>query len=146
MPSAKRFLLVTLLWLAATASAFCQSPQFPQNLPGSTVIGRLGTQPGPSQAVPFAVLFSQFQLLAGAVGGPGSSTTAGDLALWNNATGTALKDGGTPGAGVLNALTIGLNTSGGLLTAPTLPSGLTIPSPTLTGTLGDAEWKCHLLH
>jgi len=70
MPTAKvirQFLLVTLCWLASTASAFCQIPQFPQTLPGSTVIGRLGTVPGPTQAIPFTTLAAQLQLYANIV-------------------------------------------------------------------------------
>lgn len=51
--------------------AAAQVPQFPQTLPGSTVIGRLGTQPGPSQAIPFPVLLSQLLQLGNQVQFPG---------------------------------------------------------------------------
>lgn len=47
------------LALAATllpGMAWGQVPQFPQNLPAKTVVGRLGATPGPSQAIPFNTL------------------------------------------------------------------------------------------
>ncbi len=52
----KRIVSATAIWLATTATALCQQPQFPQNLPQNSVVGRLGTGPGPSQAIPFATL------------------------------------------------------------------------------------------
>jgi hypothetical protein len=48
--------LVGLLALSALSPALGQQPQFPQNLAPNVVIGRLGTGPGPSQAIPFATL------------------------------------------------------------------------------------------
>jgi len=40
-------------------SSLAQAPQFPKNLPGQTVVGRLATSTGPSQAIPFSVLSAQ---------------------------------------------------------------------------------------
>jgi len=56
-----------------------------------------------------------FPFTTSGIVGPGS-TTSGDLVCWNNLVGTLVKDCGS-----------------------TLPSGLTIPSPTLTGTLTAAD-------
>jgi hypothetical protein len=69
---------------AATAQQF-------NNVPGRSVIGRLGLpgDTGPAQAIPFATL--QAQLGAG-VFGPGPGTVVNDFVLWNNTTGTLLKD------------------------------------------------------
>jgi hypothetical protein len=115
--------LACMVWLAATVTAaHCQIPQFPQNLPANSVVGRLGTQPGPSQAIPFSVLVSQFQLASKVVTGP-SSSTIGNFALWSNVFGTGLSDGGTPGTlafvnggtGVNTALAASLNATGGLV-------------------------------
>ncbi|TYL87790.1 hypothetical protein [Bradyrhizobium cytisi] len=79
-------LLVLIAW---TAPAVAQQYS---NVPGLTVIGRLGYpgDTGPSQPIPFATL----QTYLGSVFGPGSATI-GNLVLWNNVTGTLLKDGGS---------------------------------------------------
>lgn len=120
--------------------AAAQVPQYPQTLPPGTVIGRLGTIPGPSQAIPFSVLFSQFQVQAGAVTGPGASTV-GDFALWGNTFGTALTDPGAPGTGVIAALLTGINTTGGLVTK-VIVSGTTTVNIDPTGNDANAATYC----
>lgn len=95
-------------WLAATASAFCQTPS------PKTVQGRLGPQPGHVEDIPFTALTSQFQLYTNIVVGA-TSTTVGDFALWSVTTGKFLEHGGAPGAGVLAVLVTELNASGGLV-------------------------------
>lgn len=77
----------------------------PQNLPASTVYGRLGIGAGPGQAIPFATLGAQAGL--GNVVGP-LSATDGHLAVFNGATGQIIKDGG-----VLPALTVTCNNNSG---------------------------------
>jgi hypothetical protein len=48
-------LLAGLAFLALCASdAVAQTPPFPATLPANTVVGRLGTGPGPAQAIPFS--------------------------------------------------------------------------------------------
>jgi Pectate lyase superfamily protein len=78
------------LLFPALASAQCA---FSSPVPSNTIVGRLGVGPGPCRAIPFSVLASQLQLSSNMVIGPPSSTV-GDLAVWNNATGGLLKDGG----------------------------------------------------
>jgi hypothetical protein len=57
---AAAFLSVVALWgvLAVLTETAAQVPQFPQTLPANTVVGRAGIGPGPAQAIPFGVLFS----------------------------------------------------------------------------------------
>ena len=55
----KRIVTAVAFWLAATAAALCQVPQYPQQLPQNSVVGRLGIGPGPSQAIPFNLLAAQ---------------------------------------------------------------------------------------
>ncbi len=52
-------LLVALPWLILATAVVAQStgvPYFPQVLPARTVVGRLATTPGPTEAIPFATL------------------------------------------------------------------------------------------
>src|SRR5262245_25525951 len=59
-----------LLGMAATAAVMvfgtlflmAQVPNFSQLLPANTVVGRLGTGPGPSQAIPFQTLVNNLPL------------------------------------------------------------------------------------
>jgi hypothetical protein len=51
-----RKLLAAIALLAGLVPAAAQVPNFPQTLPANSVVGRLGIGPGPSQAIPFAVL------------------------------------------------------------------------------------------
>lgn len=94
-----RSALAGLLALSAVATATAQT--FP-TVPDKTVIGRIGIggQSGPSQAIPFATLFSNI----------------------------------VSASGVPNAV-LGTDASGNGRFSATLPSGLTIPSPTLTGSV-----------
>jgi hypothetical protein len=57
----KRTIAGAFLWLALIAAAFAQQPLFPQTLPGSTVIGRLGIVAGPVEAIPFSILLAQIK-------------------------------------------------------------------------------------
>lgn len=104
-----RLLAFVAALLPAVAVAQSQVP-----LPANTVWGRLGIGSGSGEAIPFQTLMVQLQLRSNAVAGP-SSTTPGNFALWNSATGTFLEDGGTPGTGVLAALLNPLNAAGGLV-------------------------------
>lgn len=52
----KRILLALLSLVMATAANAQGVPYFPQTLPASTVVGRLSTGPGVTQAIPFAYL------------------------------------------------------------------------------------------
>lgn len=70
-----------------------------------------------------------FPFVLSGVVGPGTSTV-GDLACWNNTTGTLLKDCGTASNGVVST-----NSSGVPSTSSTLPGSLIIPNPTVTGAL-----------
>lgn len=81
-----RSAIAGILALLAVASASAQ--QFP-TVPDRSVIGRIGVggQSGPSQAIPFATLFSQF----GAVTLP---VTNLDVAIFDGTSGK-IKDGGT---------------------------------------------------
>ena len=77
----------------------------------------------------------QFPFSMSGIVGPGS-TTLGNLSCWNNTVGSLLKDCGTPGPLATFALSGGtgvvVSNSGTPSVATTLPSGLTIPNPTLT--------------
>jgi hypothetical protein len=87
-----RFHLLTVaVWLSAAGAALAQVPQFPQNLPASTVIGRLGIGPGPSQAITFSQLAGQLSAVGNYVKGPASSTI-GHFATFNSVGGTLLAD------------------------------------------------------
>ena len=50
--------IIAFLLLLCTSAA-AQVPTLPQTLPPNTVMGRLGIGPGPAQAIPFNVLFTQ---------------------------------------------------------------------------------------
>lgn len=54
----RKILAISAL-LAGLLPAAAQVPNFPQTLPANTVVGRLGTGAGPSQAIPFATLSAQ---------------------------------------------------------------------------------------
>lgn len=59
-----RRIAALLLLLAWPAISWAQSgvPNYPQTLPASTVVGRLGASAGPSQAIPFSTLAAQLTL------------------------------------------------------------------------------------
>lgn len=63
------FVLWAILSIFPTVA---QQPQFPQNLPANTVVGRSGITAGPAQAIPFSQIFP---LVVGSVG-TGSVTNA----------------------------------------------------------------------
>lgn len=81
--------LIAVALMAGIAPVAAQ--QFPV-VPDRTVVGRIGggSGSGPAQAIPFSTLQSY---LGGAVFGP-NPTVVGNIALWNNITGTLLKDAG----------------------------------------------------
>lgn len=86
-----RALAFAAVLLLLPGLAVAQQPQFPQNVPANSVIGRTGIGPGPSEAIPFNRLLP----LVGGTVGPGSSTD-GDFACFSGVTGKILKDcGGT---------------------------------------------------
>src|SRR5262245_37303382 len=75
-----RKILGLIALLLGLAPAAAQVPGFPQTLPANTVVGRLGTGSGPSQAIPFSVLTAQLLSQVGIstpliVGGSLSSST-----------------------------------------------------------------------
>jgi hypothetical protein len=75
MKHTARILAILSALLPALAAA--QVPSFPQTLPANTVIGRLGTGPGPSQAITFAQLLARLGItlpISVASGGTGSTT------------------------------------------------------------------------
>lgn len=53
-----------------------QVPNFPQTLPSNTVVGRIGTGTGPSQAIPFSTLWTRLAPFA-----PAGTTTPGAMPL-----------------------------------------------------------------
>src|SRR5262245_5363966 len=55
-------ILIAAFLVLGAAVLMGQVPNFSQNLPANTVIGRLGTGPGPSQAIPFNTLVSNLPL------------------------------------------------------------------------------------
>ena len=87
--------LLALAALAFATPVLAQVPSFPQTLPANTVVGRLGIGPGPSQAIPFAVLTSN---LFGSL-----CTTAGAFPIYN-ATAAAWRCSTVGGAGSQAAL------------------------------------------
>lgn len=87
--------LVAGLW---PAISFGQVPFFPQTLPPSTVVGRLGLSAGPTEAIPFLNLVQALsqQVIPGSgslVVGPATSVV-GDIAVFANTTGNLIKDFG----------------------------------------------------
>lgn len=87
-------------WIAFLAALFMVAPATaqvnPTNMPASTVIGRLGSGPGPAQAIPFATLSTAI----GGVSLSGNNT----FTATNNFTGTLQIGGVTivaPGSGNL---------------------------------------------
>src|SRR5262245_31284388 len=75
-----RKILGLIALLLGLAPAAAQVPGFPQTLPANTVVGRLGTGSGPSQAISFSVLPAQLLSQVGVstqliVGGSLASST-----------------------------------------------------------------------
>lgn len=74
----KRILTAAIFWLVGISTTLAQVPAWPQTLPASTVVGRLGIGSGPSQAIPFATLYSNlFSSLC---------TTSGAFPIYNATT------------------------------------------------------------
>lgn len=124
--------------LAGTASFAQSPPYFPATLPANTVVGRLGGgQAGPAQAIPFATLLTQLNGLTTVVSGP-ATTTSGDMPLWNNTSGTLLKDSGIAVTGS-GTLAFGSSNTLTLSASPTLAGSGTLnvaSGKTLTDTSG----------
>lgn len=126
-----RTILAALALLLAPLAALAQVPNYPQTLPQNTVVGRLGTGAGPSQAIPFTTLAPP--LLAGVC----SAGTAGKALVSNGITcspsALTVPGGGTGGVSwTANLPLIGNGT--GALTQGTV-TGTTTKFATSTGTL-----------
>lgn len=111
-------------------------PYFPQTLPASTVVGRLSTGPGPTEAIPFSnfstALIAAIVPITGVNGGTGINTAAiGDL-LYASAT--------TPTwARLADVATGSVLVSGGVSTAPAWSTSPTLTAVTATtGTIATA--------
>lgn len=99
----KKIVAALGFWFGLTALAAAQVPNFPQTLPANTVVGRLGTGAGPSQAIPFATLARNLsstlgictpaQTLGFVAGDTLANGTANDNA-WNSWFGSLAAAGG----------------------------------------------------
>jgi hypothetical protein len=105
MPSTKvslRFGLLAALLLAATPAPAQEGvPYFPQTIPSGSVVGRLSSGPGPTEAIPFASLLTALSAKLG-IGVPAhsvaigkGSTTAGFNGAQTSAAGQVLIDQGS---------------------------------------------------
>lgn len=56
----RRWIARLATFLTLLAAPLADAQQMPQNLPANTVLGRLGTGPGPGQAIPFSILSALF--------------------------------------------------------------------------------------
>jgi hypothetical protein len=79
--------ILAFLVMLLPALACAQSNSFPQTLPPNSVVGRLGTGAGPTQAIPFLMLLNNLPLASGkiligsAANFAGPQTVSGDATL-----------------------------------------------------------------
>lgn len=131
------YFLMCLCWPIIDAQAQSTGvPYFPQTLPSSTVVGRLSTGPGPTEAIPFSIfssaLISAITPLSTTNGGTGiSSGTIGDIIYATNSSPLTW--------GKLSDVATGsVLCSGGVATAPAYCSSIAaFTITTLTSTTGN---------
>ncbi len=130
-----RFLIACGAYLASLAAVVAQVPYFPQTLPADTVVGRLGSGAGPTQAIPFATL--QRSMMSGVI----LSVTKDCGAKADNST-----DDGPAFNRCLARLS-----SGGQLTIPVGQYKITTPIVVPAGAIGTAirisgesKWSTYL--
>jgi hypothetical protein len=142
-----RAILVAPLFAVALAAPAVAQINL-SNLCANCVVGRLGIGVGPVQGIPFATLLAG----AGALAGPGASVV-NDIALWNNTTGSTLKDAtglSYSTGGPLNINPTAASTNQGIVITQTTGAGtvagpysldtidMTFSTPTITGSGRDA--------
>jgi hypothetical protein len=136
----KRALVSFILLCAAFATAFGQSsgvPYFPQTLPGQTVVGRLSTNPGATEAIPFSrftsAAIAAFLPVTAPNGGTGLSTVVvGDILYASSSSPTTW-------ARLADVAVGSVLVSGGTLTAPAWSASPTLTALTATtGTITTA--------
>ncbi len=117
----RRISLGILIWLALSLSAWAQC-QFPTGLAQNTVIGRLGSGPGPCQAIPFSQL------------GPTLITSNLAVTAPLSITGLNLKILGAAGQ-ILNGMPPAFTATPTLGVASTISGTLTLANSANTGTV-----------
>lgn len=139
-----RRLIAAFLVLLGLAPAAAQSPSFPQTLPANTVVGRLGVGPGPAQAIPFSRLITALD----SINGPGSSTV-GNVAVWDNLTGSSLANTGgtasinlsTASGAIISGAAIDLRPGGSTTAGVGIGTNVMAPDDDNVTALGDPSFR-----